>query len=159
MSASETPSPSLDRLRARARERVERTSLRAVARAVGMSPKALEHFLAGGPIRSASRRKLFAWLMESDLEADERGAERARILQTLVSDLPAERQLHAVVRLLEVIRQEFDPQAGAPVPLWLSRISEKVGAYADDLQQASLANDADGDEAGDAAPVAQDPTE
>ena len=161
MSASEPGPTSLDRLRERARERVERTSLRAVARAVGMSPKALEGFLAGDPIRSASRRKLFAWLMDTDLEADERGAQRVRLLQTLVADLPEGRQLPALVRLLEAIRHEFDPEAGAPVPLWLSRITEKVGAYADDLEQASNRADADPNEYEgeneNAAPEAGDP--
>jgi hypothetical protein len=48
-------------LRAFARSRVERTSLRQVAREVGMSPSGLDKFLAGAMPYRKTRRKLEAW--------------------------------------------------------------------------------------------------
>ena len=138
MSDSETRTTSLDRLRARARARVERTSLRAVARAVGMSPKALEGFLAGDPIRSASRRKLFAWLMDTDLEADERAARCVRTMKEVVSDLPEPAQLGAVLEMLEALRRRCSTEIGS-VPLWLARVLEKVESYRMEKSHASPA--------------------
>lgn len=46
-----------------ARERVEATSLRAVANDIGMSNSGLYSFLQGGEPYSAVRRKLVAWFM------------------------------------------------------------------------------------------------
>lgn len=131
MSDSETRPTSLDRLRARARKRVECTNLQAVARAVGMSPKALENFLSGAPIRSASRRKLFTWLMESDLEADERVARCVRMMKEVVSDLPEAAHLGTVLRMLDVLRVHCEAEIGT-VPLWLARAIEKVDTYRSD---------------------------
>ncbi|HEX9939764.1 MAG TPA: hypothetical protein VGB15_21695, partial [Longimicrobium sp.] len=58
---SERPLTSLERLRETVRLRVEATSLRAVARQVGMSPSGLEKFLAGGTPYAGSRQKLQDW--------------------------------------------------------------------------------------------------
>ncbi|HEU0014798.1 MAG TPA: hypothetical protein VFQ45_14020, partial [Longimicrobium sp.] len=53
---------SLERLREMVTLRVEATSLRSVARQVGMSPSGLDKFLSGAMPYQKSRRRLFDWL-------------------------------------------------------------------------------------------------
>ena len=90
--------------------------------------------LVGDPIRSASRRKLFAWLMDSDLEADERAARCVRTMKDVVSDLPEPAQLGAVLEMLEVLGRRCSAALGT-VPLWLTRVVEKVGSYRVDASE------------------------
>ncbi|MCA1791645.1 MAG: hypothetical protein LC667_17875, partial [Thioalkalivibrio sp.] len=59
---SERPQTTIDRLREAVTIRVQATSLRSVARQVGMSPSGLDKFLMGGMPYQKSRRKLFDWL-------------------------------------------------------------------------------------------------
>ena len=88
----------------------------------------LNHFLSGAPVRAATRRKLFRWLMESDLQADERSVQCIRMMKEVAADLPERAQLGAVQGMLESLRQQF-LSGTRPVPLWLHRVMGRVEEY------------------------------
>ncbi len=64
----ETFPGSIERVRQTVLARVRATSLRAVAREVGMSPSGLEKFLSGGNPYSGTRRKLYNWWLRAQGE-------------------------------------------------------------------------------------------
>ncbi|HEX8429848.1 MAG TPA: hypothetical protein VF625_01130 [Longimicrobium sp.] len=116
---------SVDQLRESVAIRVHSTSLRAVARQVGMSPSGLEKFIAGGTPYTNTRRKLMEWWFaegrhpRSDLSAD--GV--AVALGTLVRELPPERRERALHDLVGTLRELYQAQ-GAPYPPWLGDTDE-----------------------------------
>ncbi|HEX8361014.1 MAG TPA: hypothetical protein VF613_12945 [Longimicrobium sp.] len=116
----ETLSASIDRLRENVAIRVHATSLRAVARQVGMSPSGLEKFIAGGTPYSNTRRKLVEWWYREgtqshlDLSAD--GV--AVALGTLVRDLPPDRRERTLRELMGTLRELYAAQ-GTECPPWL----------------------------------------
>src|SRR5215212_10136624 len=110
---------SLERLRETVALRVQATSLRTVARQVGMSPAGLEKFLAGETPYSRSRQRLQEWWVReasrprSDLTAG--GVEVA--IGALVRDLPPEHRVEAIRRVVQSLRRVYDLQRGA-APEW-----------------------------------------
>ena len=118
------PTPSLDRLREHVRARVAATNLPRVARAVGMSPKALERFLAGGPIRGRARSKMFHWVNRIEAEAHEEATMCAQLIHSLVAHMPADAQVVAATGIIEVLVQTNAAMNELGVPLWLQRLSE-----------------------------------
>jgi len=116
---------SVDRLRESVAIRVHATSLRAVARQVGMSPSGLEKFIAGGMPYSATRRKLVEWWYREgthphmQLSADA----VAVALGTLVGDLPPDRRERTLRELVETLRELYAAQ-DAPPPAWLAEMPE-----------------------------------
>lgn len=121
------PQPSIDRLRNAIILRVQATSLRAVARQVGMSPSGLDKFLCGGTPYTKSRRKLFDWLqrerhnLHSDLTADGMAA----ALGALVRDLPPERREGALHSLLGTLFDVYDSHSDSAPP-WLGELARKA---------------------------------
>jgi AcrR family transcriptional regulator len=115
---------SLDRLREAVRERVEATSLRHVARQVGMSPTGLRNFLAGGIPYQKSRRRLFEWMHREDgaAEAGPTSQGVSGSLASLVADLPPERRGAALQALVGTLRTLYDTHADA-APSWLGELS------------------------------------
>lgn len=118
------PQPSIDRLRNAIVLRVQATSLRAVARQVGMSPSGLDKFLSGGTPYTKSRRKLFDWLhrerhnLHSDLTADGMAA----ALGALVRDLAPDRREGALHTLLGTLRDVYGVQPDTAPP-WLGQLA------------------------------------
>jgi hypothetical protein len=108
-------------LRAQLLERINSTSLHSVARAVEMSPSALDRFTSGGPLPNSRRSKLSRWLRETERTADERTTACLRSVMELVADMPDGRKMPAVRAVLEALRAEFKPGV-AGVPLWLARL-------------------------------------
>jgi hypothetical protein len=122
----EEPLPtSVDHLRESVAIRVHATSLRAVARQVGMSPSGLEKFMAGGVPYSGTRRKLVEWWYRQaphphlQLSADE----VAVALGTLVSDLPPDRRERTLRELVGTLRELYAGQ-DAPAPPWLAEMPD-----------------------------------
>lgn len=121
------PQPSIDRLRNAIILRVQATSLRSVARQVGMSPSGLDKFLSGGTPYSKSRRKLFDWLqrerhnLHSGLTVDGMAA----ALGALVRDLPPDRREPALYALMGTLREVYGSHADAAPP-WLGELSRKA---------------------------------
>lgn len=126
------PTPSLDRLREAVGERVQASSLRAVARQVGMSPSGLHKFLSGGVPYQKSRRKLFEWLQHEEAgdagEGDTGGVEGT--LAGLVRDLPFERREAALTALVDTLRSLYETHGGE-APAWLGELEEGDGAAAE----------------------------
>lgn len=128
--AVEKPPTTIDRLREMVSIRVQATSLRSVARQVGMSPSGLEKFLQGGMPYSGSRRKLYDWYtregsqLRSDLTADGISAALGRLVQ----DLPDGQRAPAMAGVLEVLMEAYDAQGA--VPAWLHDLAARGGAGA-----------------------------
>lgn len=121
------PQTSIGRLREAVTIRVQATSLRAVARQVGMSPSGLDKFLNGGMPYQKSRRKLFDWLHRErgNLGADLTVDAMAAALASLVRDLPPDRReisLHAVLGTLQDLYATHSESA----PAWLTEITRKA---------------------------------
>lgn len=150
------PQPSIDRLRNAIVLRVQATSLRAVARQVGMSPSGLDKFLSGGTPYTKSRRKLFDWLhrerhnLHSDLTADGMAA----ALGALVRDLAPDRREEALHTLLGTLRDVYGAQPDTAPP-WLAQLAsmaeDGTAFHEDDVPRArpSLQDD----DGGHAAPA------
>jgi hypothetical protein len=117
--------PSLDRLRARVRERVRATSLKRVARAVGMSPDALDRFLNRGmAVRGKSRAKMFHWLTRIQAEADVEAVTCAHYIQSLVAHMVPGDQVRAAAGIVEVLLRVHTSSKKQGVPLWLERLAD-----------------------------------
>ena len=116
---------SLERLRETVALRVQATSLRTVARQVGMSPAGLEKFLSGETPYSRSRQRLQAWWVReaakprSDLTVE--GVEVA--IGALVRDLPPEHRVEAIRRVVATLRRLYAAE-GAAEPPWLAQLVE-----------------------------------
>jgi hypothetical protein len=116
-------SPEIARLREAVAARVEATSLRAVARNVGMGPSALDRFLGGSVPYSRTRSKL-----EAAVAAEARGpredvhARDEVLLGALVRDLAPERRRAGTARLVGCLVTSFVERRIA-VPPWLGRLS------------------------------------
>ena|ERR1700741_2432862 len=116
----------VDRVRERVAVRVQTTSLRSVARQVGMSPSGLEKFIAGGSPYSRNREKLQQWwLREGSLPRSDvtmAGVEAA--LVALLRDLPAPRRTAAMIQMVRSLRGLYDAQGG-PCPPWLAELTDR----------------------------------
>lgn len=113
------PSAGLERLREVVAARVERRSLRAVAREVGMSPSGLQKFLDGASPYSATRRKLERWFVR------ESAGSALAALRVLVDDLPPSRRDAAVGDMLASLESAFR-RARRPVPPWIAELRAQV---------------------------------
>lgn len=124
---SERPQSSIDRLREAVTIRVQATSLRSVARQVGMSPSGLDKFLTGGMPYQKSRRKLFDWLHRerANLGADHTVDGVAAALSSLVRDLPPDRRERALQSLLDTLRGLYDAHS-EHAPPWLGELTRKA---------------------------------
>ena len=124
---TDRPQTSIDRLREAVIIRVQATSLRSVARQVGMSPSGLDKFLAGGTPYQKSRRKLFDWLHRerNNLGADLTADGIAAALGSLVRDLPPERRERALHALLETLHGLYASHSET-APAWLAELTRKT---------------------------------
>jgi hypothetical protein len=124
---SERPQTSIDRLREAVTIRVQATSLRSVARQVGMSPSGLDKFLNGGMPYQKSRRKLFDWLHRerNNLGADLTVDGVAAALGSLVRDLPPDRRERALTSLLETLRTLYETNTDT-APRWLGELTRRA---------------------------------
>lgn len=111
-------------LRQAAREAMERTSSRAVARDVEMSPLGLREFIAGAEPRSATIRKLTAWYIRqrehaSDSPVDAQTAEAA--IAFLLEHIPAQHRDGVRAALIGLIDSE-GKRRDAAEPAWMSEL-------------------------------------
>lgn len=124
---TDRPQTSISRLREAVTIRVQATSLRSVARQVGLSPSGLDKFLAGGMPYQKSRRKLFDWLHRerNNLGADLTVDGIAAALGALVRDLPPDRRERALNTLLATLQDLYATHA-ENAPNWLAEILRKA---------------------------------
>lgn len=109
----------VESIRAAARLAIEATSLRAVARDVGMSPMGLKHFVAGTQPYSATSRKLLAWYAVYQADAGGSSVESIRAaLELMTNDLPVPSRDEGVAILLAAAWKHRD-EIGVRQPGWL----------------------------------------
>jgi hypothetical protein len=126
------PPTNLERLRERVAARVEASSLRIVARQVGMSPAGLQKFLSGGTPYAKSRKKLFDWWdrQRGHLPTRLSSPEIATAINALIQELPPERRSGAMEALVETLRGLYDRHADA-CPQWMAELVREPEAAAD----------------------------
>jgi len=114
--------PLVEAIRAAVRIAIEATSLRAVARAVDMSPMGLKHFAAGTQPYSATLRKLTAWYAVYQSEAGGFSVDSVRSALVLLTDgLPESGRGRATAVLLDDIHK-LHAQFGTRPPAWLAAL-------------------------------------
>lgn len=122
-------SATIKHLRETAAARVENTSLRSVAREIGMSPTGLKKFLLGTAPYSPTLRRLRNWYVQ--YAAVQGGAVELEdawaALSVLVHDLPPEPRRDAAGCLLECVGRGYD-QAGRARPGWLGDLRGRMEA-------------------------------
>jgi len=110
---------SLVQLRERVALRIEATSLRNVAREIGMSASGLQKMVDGTQPYSATIRKLERWYVRDSREY--RGnlspGSAEAVISVLLQDLPAKDRNAARVALLHTLRDCYSPRG--TLPDWL----------------------------------------
>lgn len=119
---SESDSAGFDLLREIAAGGVRNTSLRNVARQLGMSPSGLSKVLGGSRSQAATRRRLERWIVWNRARGGEPRVPPAEYAaRVLVHGLPSRRQPHALSLLAETLARSFS-EAGVDVPDWLAQL-------------------------------------
>ena len=127
---AETPSPvphsreaTVQHLREMAAARVENTSLRGVAREIGMSPTGLKKFLMGTAPYSPTLRRLRKWYLQYAAlpTAEVTYHDASAALVVLMHDLSPDTRRGAADCLLECMERSYD-QAGRSRPRWVAEL-------------------------------------
>jgi len=112
----------VEAIRAAAKLAIEATSLRRVARDVGMSPMGLKHFVAGTQPYSATYRKLIAWYTVHQAEVGGFSVEAARGAMKVMTDgLPEASRAAAAAAVIDVVMAQH-AKAGTRPPAWLAAL-------------------------------------
>jgi hypothetical protein len=115
-------------LRETAAARVERTSLRGVAREVGMSPTGLKKFLMGTAPYSPTVRRLRRWFLQyaalPTAEVTHQHAESALVV--LTHDLAPDARRDASECLLECLARAYEA-SGRAQPAWIAELRAEHG--------------------------------
>lgn len=120
----------IERLREAVRAMVENTSLRQVARQIGMSPSGLKKFLEGATPYSPTRRRLHRWYVQhsevrhGQVEFPEANA----ALRVLVHDLTPDSRRRTASRMVECLRLGYQESEKA-LPGWLSDLTGVNGNH------------------------------
>jgi transcriptional regulator with XRE-family HTH domain len=110
------------RLRDQVRLEAERTSMRAVAREVGLTARALDQFLAGSQPRLSTQMKLRAWYVRSAGAVSYHDVSTARAaLDVLTAGLPEPVRVKLRRALLDRI-EEAHRKVGITVPKWVGEL-------------------------------------
>jgi hypothetical protein len=124
---SPDPGVRLDAIREAARLATEATSLRAVSRAVGMSPMGLRHFLDGRRPYTATLRRLTVWYVAHGLQAGAGEPVIRAAMSLMLEGLPAHGREAGEQALLAVVEQ-MHRRAGTQPPAWLSSLRDEDAA-------------------------------
>jgi hypothetical protein len=114
----------IERLREAVRAMAENTSLRQVARQIGMSPSGLKKFMEGAAPYSPTRRRLHRWYVQhsrvqhGQVEFPEANA----ALRVLVHDLTRDSRRRTADRMVECLRLGYQESGKVP-PNWLSDLT------------------------------------
>ncbi len=109
-------------LREAAETHVQNTSLRQVARDVGMSPMGLKKFLEGTAPYSATVRRLRSWYVRHVAEPSRIHVEDATAaLDVLVHELTPAPRRQTALTVLNAVGRGYE-ESGRPKPEWLSEL-------------------------------------
>ena len=121
------PEATVKYLRSLAAARVEHTSLRGVAREIGMSPTGLKKFLLGTAPYSPTLRRLRKWYVHHAAlpagEVEYQDAEAAIAL--LTHDLPGEPRRETADCVLRCLGHGYD-EAGQSRPRWVAELEQEL---------------------------------
>lgn len=122
-------STTIRHLREAAAARVENTSLRSVAREIGMSPTGLKKFLQGTAPYSPTVRRLRNWYVQyAAVQAGEVHTQDATAaLAVLVHDLSPDPRKAAAGCVLDCVSRGYD-QSGKTRPVWLNELRAQYEA-------------------------------
>jgi hypothetical protein len=103
--------------------RVENTSLRGVAREIGMSPMGLRNFLHGTEPYSPTLRRLRSWYVRyAAVQSGTVGMEDATAaLAVLVHDLTPAPRRQAAITVLDAVGRGYE-QIGVAKPAWVHEL-------------------------------------
>lgn len=122
------PSPDggvrVEAIREAARHATQATSLRAVARQVGMSPMGLKHFLEGRRPYKATLRKLTVWFIAHGLQRGVGPDVIRAAISLMLEGLPADGHEPGEQALLAVVAQ-MHRRAGTQPPAWLPELRDE----------------------------------
>lgn len=129
MNGSDPRSATTRHLRETAAARVENTSLRSVAREIGMSPTGLKKFLQGTAPYSPTLRRLRSWYVQyAAVQSGNVGLEDATAaLNVLVHDLAPDPRRDTAGCLLECVGRGYD-QSGKARPSWMTELHSRLAA-------------------------------
>ena len=115
-------------LREMAAARVENTSLRGVAREIGMSPTGLKKFLMGTAPYSPTLRRLRKWYLQYAALpfAEVTYQEASAALVVLTHDLTSQARRAAVDGVLESLERGYDA-SGRSRPRWVDELRAEYG--------------------------------
>ena len=130
MKTSETPPDErpedsvIERLREAVRAMAENTSLRQVARQIGMSASGLKKFLEGAAPYSPTRRRLHRWYVQHSgvQHGQVEYPEATAALRVLVHDLTPDSRRSTASRMVECLRLGYEESGKLP-PGWLSELT------------------------------------
>jgi hypothetical protein len=127
MNGSDPRSATTKHLRETAAARVENTSLRSVAREIGMSPTGLKKFLQGTAPYSPTLRRLRSWYVQyAAVQSGNVGLEDATAaLNVLVHDLAPDPRIDTARCLLECVGRGYD-QSGKARPSWMAELQSRA---------------------------------
>ncbi len=114
---------SVDTLRRAVAGSVSATSLRQVAREVGMSPTGLRKFLSGTTPYSATRKKLEGWYVRRGRAPDVHSALAA--LEVLVLDLPPAERIRAMERIVDGLERSRTGK----LPGWIKQLRSPLEGH------------------------------
>lgn len=114
----------VDVLRTAVRRAVEATSLRGVARDIGMSAPGLQHFLDGGTPFRRTLRNLMAWYTRESATRREISDETVHAaLAILLEGVPPEARAEMERKVIAVLRSAYSEQGLKP-PGWTLDFNE-----------------------------------
>lgn len=116
-------------LRETAQSRVDNTSLRSVAREIGMSPTGLKKFLQGTAPYSPTLRRLRNWYVQyaAVQSGNVHEQDAAAALGILVHDLSPDPRRQTAACLLDCVGRGYD-QNGKARPEWVSVLAERYAS-------------------------------
>ena len=119
----------LDRIRDALREAISRTTLRAVALRVGMSPTGLQEFVAGSRPYAKTCEKVRAWFYREAGFTSIAPDDAVILLRRLVGTLPEPER--GVARLLDTVESAYR-ESGMFSPDWVKRVRQVVATAGKD---------------------------
>lgn len=113
------PAVPIERLRELLGARVEASSIRSVAKEVGLPPNGLSYFLEGGSPRTATVRKLEAWYVRDAARTEGQPTDEAgrAALTLLVRYVPPGARKGARARMISLL-EDLCREADVPAPAW-----------------------------------------
>jgi hypothetical protein len=113
-----------ERFRAAVRDAIARSTLRTVAKDVGMSPSGLQNFLNGTNPYGKTRERLRVWYFREAGFSSFGVEDAAYILRRLVGTLPAPD--HGVAGVLDAVESAYR-RAGMYAPEWVRLVRHELG--------------------------------